>query len=120
MKKIVITLLIGYSFSFASVCEKMQIDELKYMKKEELISAYKEQNAFYNLNLKYIDKANNSGKEYMDKGMLGTAKGFYNDAGKLIKDNSCYSQNKTNIQRVLEKDFKIDEKKLNDLISKMK
>ena len=32
MKKIAMTLLLGYSISFSSDCVKMQIDELRYMK----------------------------------------------------------------------------------------
>ena len=36
MKKIAMTLLLGYSISFSSECVKMQIDELRYIVKRSV------------------------------------------------------------------------------------
>ncbi len=117
MKKIAMTLLLGYSISFSSDCVKMQIDELKYMKKNELIEAYKYQDSQLQLNRKYSDEDMAKSKEYESKGELGMAIYYNKQAIKSSTGNSCHEGNKDNIKRVLEKDFKVTENELNKLIN---
>lgn len=128
MKKIVITLLLGYSFSFASECQKFQIDELKYMKKEELIDEYKKQMAFVNITESYIDSMRDISRQEHSLNLMSTALGSKknnnssseNKIEKAENEKRCYEKNQDNIKRVLEKDFNVTEKELNENISKMK
>ena len=117
MKKIAMTLLLGYSISFSSDCVKMQIDELRYMKKNELIEAYRNQDSRFQLNRKFMEEDTAKSKEYESKGELSMAIYYSKQAIKFSKENICYGGNKDNIKRVLEKDFKVTENELNKLIN---
>ncbi len=126
MKKIAITLLIGYSLSFSSECEKLQIDELKYMTKEELVESYKMQNALYKINMNTMDSLSEISEQQASLDRLSTAinskSKFKNNSDesymeKLENNSRCYTNNKTNIKRVLEKDFNLTEEELNKLIT---
>lgn len=117
MKKIAMTLLLGYSISFSSECVKMQIDELRYMKKNELVEAYKKQDSQLQLNRKFAGEWDTLAKEYESKRELNNAIMVNKKAIELSKENICHGGNKDNIKRVLEKDFKVTENELNKLIN---
>lgn len=110
MKKIAITLLLGYSLSFSADCEKMQIDELKYMKKEELIKSYELQKELLRITRTTIDGL----REIARQAPYGAYK---SDFDKYENTETCREQNITNIKRVLEKDFNVNESELNKLIN---
>ena len=111
MKKLALFLFIGSSLLFAE-CTKLQIEELKYMKKEELIQAYKQQ--------KNLIEVNNSSQDALSdlahrSGQTTISPMFKKDFERLDRDLSCYTQNKDNIRRVLEKDFAVSEDELNKI-----
>ncbi len=125
MKKIAMTLLLGYSISFSSDCVKMQIDELRYMKKEELVDSYKTQTAYSNIEQKYMQEMTKIARQQETLEIARIAMGkndntkpsYKTDIEKSENNDNCYKQNKTNIKRVLEKDFNVTEDELNRLIN---
>ena len=117
MKKISILILMMYSFSYSIECEKIQIDELKYMKKNELIETYKKEHSKYQLNLKFMNQSIERSDEFKSKGDFNTAILFNKKASNFSIENICHAKNKDNIKRVLEKDFKITENEFNKLVN---
>lgn len=109
MKKIItIISLLTINTLLATDCKKMEINEMQYMTKKELLDNYKENYRLHKIHQNSATRYLNLLKETMDSSVSNMTK-------MEIEKARCYFTNSENIGRVLKKDFKVTDKELNNL-----